>query len=103
MNYYCSCRIHFSWSCSKFSLSIGGELGYATAKNDVTDIKVNVIGVNVPVGLNYFVSDSFAITSEWAGLSYTSAKADTDGAKAATSLGLGLDMSTISFGLLYKL
>ena len=99
-----SAGVKYFWTpASKFSLSIGGELGYATAKNDATDIKVNVIGVSVPVGLNYFVSDSFAITSEWAGLSYTSAKADTDGAKAATSLGLGLNMSTISFGLLYKL
>ena len=99
-----SAGVKYFWTpASKFSLSIGGELGYATAKNDATDVKVNVIGLSVPVGLNYFVSDSFAITSTWAGLSYTSAKADTDGAKAATSLGLGLDMSTISFGLLYKL
>jgi len=99
-----SAGVKYFWTpASKFSLSIGGELGYMTQKDDATDVKVNAFGINVPVGLHYFVSDSFAITSEWAGLHYTSAKADTDGAKNATSLGLGLDMSTISFGLLYKL
>jgi outer membrane protein len=99
-----SAGVKYFWTpASQFSLSVGGELSYMTSKNDVTDVKVNTIGLNVPVGLHYFVSDSFAITSEWAGLHYTSAKADTTGAKAATSLGLGLDMSSISFGLLYKL
>ena len=96
--------VKYFWTpASKFSLSIGGKLSYMTTKDDATDIKVNIIGLNVPVGFNYFVSDSFAITSEWAGLSYTSAKADITGAKAATGLGLGINMSKISFGLLYKL
>ncbi len=95
--------VKYFWTpASKFSLSIGGQLSYMTEKDDA-DIKVNTIGLNVPVGLNYFVSDRFAITSEWGGFGYTSAKADVDGAEAATGFGLGLDMSTISFGLLYKL
>ncbi len=91
-----------------FSLSLGGELAYAmlTDKSLVPggdDEKVTVIGLNVPVGLHYFVSDNFAITTEWGGLNYTSAKSDADGADAANSLNLGLDMSSISFGLIYKL
>ena len=96
--------VKYFWTpASKFSLSIGGELSYDTAKDDATDVKTNTIGLMVPVGLHYFVSDSFAITSTWGGLNYSSEKADTDGAKAATNLGLGLDLSTISFGLIYKL
>jgi outer membrane protein len=96
--------VKYFWTpASQFSLSIGGELSYDTAKNDATDVKVNTIGLNVPVGLHYFVSDSFAITSTWGGLNYSSAKADATGAKAATNLGLGLDMTAISFGLIYKL
>ncbi|WP_264522269.1 porin family protein [Flavobacterium sp. N1994] len=94
--------VKYFWTpASQFSLSIGGELGYDTEKNDVTNVKINTIGLNVPVGLNYFVSNSFALTSTWGGLNYSSAKAD--GGEAATKLGLNLDMSSIKFGLLYKL
>ncbi|WP_293893846.1 outer membrane beta-barrel protein [Flavobacterium sp.] len=96
--------VKYFWTpASKFSLSIGGELSYMTSKEDTFDVKTNTIGLTVPVGLHYFVSDAFAITSTWGGLNYSSAKADTSGAKAATNLGLRLDMSSISFGLLYKL
>ncbi len=96
--------VKYFWTpASQFSLSIGGELSYMTEKNDATDVKTNTIGLDVPVGLHYFVSDSFAITSTWAGLGYSSEKADVTGAKAATNLGLNLNMDSISFGLLYKL
>jgi outer membrane protein len=94
---------YFWTPASKFSLSLGGQLSYGTTKNDATDVKVNTIGVEVPVGLHYFVSNNFAITTSWAGLSYTTSKADTDGAEALNVLNLKLDMSSINFGLLYKL
>ena len=95
--------VRYFWTpASKFSLSLGGELSYVT-ENDANNVKVNTIGLNVPVGLHYFVSNDFAITSTWGGLSYSSSKADVTGAEAATSLGLGINMSSISFGLLYKL
>lgn len=94
--------VKYFWTpASQFSLSIGGELSYDTAKTG--DVKNNTIGLNVPVGLHYFVSDSFAITSTWGGLGYSSSKDDTTGAEATTKLGLGLDMTAISFGLIYKL
>ena len=94
---------YFWTPASKFSLFMGGQLSYGTTKNDATDVKVNTIGVAVPVGLHYFVSNNFAITTSWAGLSYTTSKADTDGAEALNVLNLKLDMSSINFGLLYKL
>ena len=96
--------VRYFWTpASKFSLSVGGDLSYATTKNDATDVKVNTIGLNVPLGLHYFVSNDFAITTSWAGLSYTSSKADTDGAEALNVINLRLDMSSINFGLIYKL
>jgi opacity protein-like surface antigen len=86
-NYFIAAGVKYFWTpASQFSLSIGGELSYDTAKDDATEVKTNTIGLNVPVGLHYFVSDSFAITSTWGGLNYSSAKADFDGAKAATNL-----------------
>ena len=91
-----------------FSLSLGGELAYAMLTNKALvsgadDVKVTAIALNVPVGLHYFVSDNFAITTEWGGLNYTSAKSDVSGSDPANSLSLGLDMASISFGLIYKL
>ena len=94
--------VKYFWTpASQFSLSIGGELAYDTAK--VGDVKTNTIGLMVPVGLHYFVSNNFAITSTWGGLNYSSEKVDVTGAEAKNTLGLKLDMSAINFGLLYKL
>jgi outer membrane protein len=99
---------YFFTPADNFSLSIGGALSYDlnTDKALVAgqdDVKTTVIGLNVPVGLHYFVSNNFAITTRWGGLGYTSSKDDTDGADAANGFKLGLDMSSISFGLIYKL
>jgi outer membrane protein len=49
------------------------------------------------------MNDHFAVNATWGGLGYASAKADVDGAEAVNSLNLGLNMSSLSFGLLYKL
>ncbi|MEO0045196.1 MAG: hypothetical protein RL705_387 [Bacteroidota bacterium] len=95
--------VKYFWTpASKFSLSIGGELFLDTVK-DPADVKTKEIGLNVPVGLHYFVSDSFAITSTWGGFGYSSNDNGGDGADKTTGFNLGLDMTTINFGLIYKL
>ena len=98
-------RYYFT-PASKFSLSIGGNLSYDSIKDDVTgfgDVTRKVIGVNVPLGLNYFVSNDFALTSTWGGFGYSSDDNGGNGADKTTGFNLGLDLSSISFGLLYKL
>lgn len=92
---------YFLTPASNFSLSLGAQLGYGSDEAD--DVKTNTTSLSIPVGLHYFVSDNFAITSTWGGLSYSSSKLDVEGAEAENTLGLGLGMSSISFGLLYKL
>ncbi|NHM07300.1 porin family protein [Flavobacterium sp. CYK-4] len=99
---------YFFTPADSFSLSIGGMLSYDmnTDKALVAgadDVKTTVIGLNVPVGLHYFVSNNFAITTTWGGLGYSSSKPDTDGADAENKINLGLNLSTINFGLIYKL
>ncbi len=99
---------YFFTPANAFSLSIGAGVSYGmfTDKALVAgadDVKVTAISLNVPVGLHYFVSDNFAITTTWGGLGYSTAKSDVDGAEATNGLELGLDMSSISFGLIYKL
>jgi len=99
---------YFFTPADKFSVSVGGVLSYDTAKQDALfagsdDVKTNTIGLNVPLGLHYFVSDNFAITTQWGGLGYSSSKPDYTGADATNKLSLGLNMDSIAFGLIYKL
>ena len=99
---------YFWTPADRFSVGLGGQISYGTdtVKDGIADgedLKVNTIGFNVPLSLHYFVSDNFAITSRWGGLGYASAKADIEDAEAINGLSLGLNMSSISFGLLYKL
>jgi hypothetical protein len=102
-----SAGARYFWTpASKFSLSIGANLSYDSIKEDATglgDRTRKVIGLNVPVGLNYFVANNFALTANWGGFGYSSDDNGGDGAEKTTGFNLGLDMSTINFGLLYKL
>ena len=94
---------YFLTPASKFSLSIGAQLGYASNKEDdgVADVTVKTTSLNVPLGLHYFVSNNFAISSTWGGLGYASE--DDGSADKTTGFGLSVGMSSISFGLLYKM
>ena len=99
---------YFFTPADRFSLSLGGNLSYGSetfkeALPNGDDEKVSTIGLNIPLGLHYFVSDNFAITTSWGGLGYSSAKSDIDGADAENKINLGLNLSTISWGLIYKL
>ncbi|WP_395043782.1 outer membrane beta-barrel protein [Flavobacterium sp.] len=84
--------------------SVFTELGadYVTAKDKISNVKANGFGVNVSLGLNYFVSDNFAIEATYAGLNYASAKVDLPGAKNVSAFSLGGNLSSVSIGLLYK-
>jgi hypothetical protein len=110
---------YFFTPAENFSLSLGGELGYGTTSTNVTlvenaagveeevispeDQKTTNTSFNVPVGMHYFVSNNFAIQAFWGGLGYSSSKPDVTGAEATSKINLDLNMSSISFGLLYKL
>ena len=98
--------VKYFWTpASKFSLSLGGNVSYASVKADfgTGDTTSKIIGFNVPLGLHYFVSNDFAITSSWGGLAYSSNDNGGNGAEKTNEINLGLDLSSISFGLLYKL
>lgn len=98
--------VKYFWTpASKFSLSVGGKISYNSDKfdNGVATSTGKTIGLNVPVGLHYFVSNNFAITSTWGGLGYSSNDNGGNGADKTDRINFGLDMSSISFGLIYKL
>jgi len=87
---------------SQFSLF--GQLGvdYSTVEDKLADAKSKEFGVNLGLGLSYFVSNNFAIEAGWAGLGYSSNDNGGDGADKTNSFGLDVDLRSINFGLLYK-
>jgi outer membrane protein len=96
---------YFWTPASKFSLSVGANISYASTKFDdgAGDVTEKEIGLNIPLGLNYFVSNDFALTASWGGFGYSSNDNGGNGAEKTTGFNLGLDLSTINFGLIYKL
>ncbi|MGV9004205.1 outer membrane beta-barrel protein [Flavobacterium sp.] len=96
---------YFWTPASRFSLSLGANISYMSTKVEFggADGTEKEIGLNIPLGIHYFVSDSFAITSSYGGFGYTSNDNGGDGADKTNSFKLGLDMSAINFGLIYKL
>lgn len=96
---------YFWTPASQFSVSLGARLSYMSTKVDPgsNDYTTKEIGFHIPVGVNYFVSNSFALTAEWGGLGYTSNDNGGNGADKTNNINVGLDMSSISFGLLYKI
>ncbi|WP_396154605.1 outer membrane beta-barrel protein [Flavobacterium macrobrachii] len=93
------------WTASS-QFSLFGELavGFGSGKEEPAvggENKYKAFGVNAGIGVNYFISSAWALEAKWAALGYNSLKFD--GADdAATSFGLGADLSNISLGLLYK-
>jgi opacity protein-like surface antigen len=98
---------YFFTPANAFSVSLGANISYMSSKSEEnefdTSFTTKEIGFNVPLGLHYFVSNNFAITSTWGGLGYSSNDNGGDGADKTNGLSLGLNMESISFGLIYKL
>jgi outer membrane protein len=96
---------YFWTPASKFSLSVGANISYTSTKldNGIGDVTTKEIGLNIPLGMNYFVANNWALTASWGGFGYSSNDNGGDGAEKTTGFNLGLDLSTINFGLIYKL
>ena len=106
--------VKYFWNAaSKFSVSIGGDVSYGSIKSELTTNNVvpnpstntttKVLGFNVPLGLNYFVSKNFALNSSWGGLGYSSNDNGGNGAEKTTGFNLSLDTTNLSFGMIYKM
>lgn len=86
---------------SKFSLFGEAEVGYVSGKNKLTDVKGDGFGIGIAPGVSYFLSDNFAIEASWGVLGYSTF--EIDGANDSTNtFNLGLDLSDLNFGLVYK-
>lgn len=94
-------RYYFT-PASQFSLF--GEFGfdYMTEEDKLSDSKSNGFGVGLGLGLSYFVSNNWAIEATWAGLRYETTKPDFTGAESTDTFGLGADLRSFGFGVIYK-
>ena len=83
-------------------------IGYMTVNNKIADAKINTIGAGATLGINYFVTENFAINFALADiLSYSSSKGDWSGAEAENEFNFGFGQfnnffSTAQFGLTFK-
>lgn len=87
---------------SQFSVFGQAGLDYSNIKDKVTDAKANEFGVNVGLGLSYFLSNHFAIEVVWAGLGYSVNDNGGDGAKKTNTFNFGSDLRAVQFGVVYK-
>jgi len=93
---------YYMTPASQFSLF--GEFGvdYSTIDNKLADYQENEIGVNLGLGLSYFLNNNWAIEASWAGLGYTTNDNGGDGAEKTNTFGLGADLRSFGFGVIYK-
>ena len=96
---------YFWTPASQFSLFAELAAGVGSTKFEPEfgpEEKSKTFGVNAGVGVNYFISNQFAIEAGWAGLGYNTDDNGGDGAEETNSFGLNVDLSAINFGLTYK-
>lgn len=96
---------YFFTPANQFSFNIGAAVGYSNTKvefNSGGESKINALVVAVAPGVNYFISNCFALRASIGALSYSSAKADFSGAEAANNFAINLSLSNVNFGLTYK-
>lgn len=105
---------------NKFSLFTGISFSYLAIKYEATNsssvfdtqfpniltssynIKRKGVSTSFMPGINYFISDNFALDASIGLVSYSSIKDDVDGAEATNTFDIGFDFSNINLGLVYR-
>jgi len=100
-------RYYFN-PASKFNIFGQLDLGYNSTKLETysdfgpIEYKVDGFGVGLSPGMNYWLSNHFALEATFGILGYASAKPDFPGAESSNVFSIGLNLSDINFGLVYK-
>ena len=92
---------------SKFSIFAELGVDYMNTSEDsgvsgAEKFKTNGFGFAFAPGINYFLNNHFALEAKWGVLGFNSVKADVEGAKATNNFNLGVNLSNINLGLVYK-
>ena len=95
---------YYATPASKFS--VFGELGFDFVTGKVEqgsdEMKRDGFDIAVGPGISYFLSQNFAMEAHWGALGYSTRKDDTPNAESTNAFGLGLNLTSINIGLVYK-
>ena len=94
-------RYYFT-PANKFSFFGNMGVDYMSANDKIDKVKTTGFGLSVSPAISYFVSDKIAMEASFGSIGYNSMKTDIAGAKAMNTLNVNLDLSSISYGLIYK-
>lgn len=83
---------------NKFSFFTGADVKYTIL--DEQNIKTRGIGVSVYPGINYFITDGFAIESSIGLLSYTSEFQKNNSANTTNNFNFEMKLKTLNIGLI---
>ncbi len=87
---------------NKFSVFGSAGLNFGSTNNKTDSLKTTSYSLGFAPGISYFLSNHFAIETTIGSLGFSSSKPDSEGADATNSINFGLNLSTVSFGLIYK-
>lgn len=98
---------YYFMPASKFSVYTELAINHLSSKHDVNydgDYKVNGMGFAITPGVNYFLSNHFALEASFGILEYSSTKFKAGGLEEDNDkdFRIGLDMANVGVGLLYK-
>lgn len=98
---------YYATPANAFSLFGQLSVAYQTAKSEAggdaeTEVKANGFGIDLSPGISYFVSDRFALEATIGSIGYSTANPDVEGVPSTNTFNIGLNLSDISFGVLYK-
>ena len=89
----------------KSNFTMFGHLGinYNSENDKIAKVKTTGMDIFVAPGFNYWVSKNMALEAVIGKIGYSSSKTDVSGDKGSTGFGLGIDLSSVSFGMVFKL
>ena len=98
---------YYTTPANAFSLFGQLSVAYQTAKSEasggaVAEIKADGFGIDLSPGISYFVSDHFALEATIGSIGYSTANPDVEGMPSTNTFNIGLNLSDVSFGVLYK-
>jgi outer membrane protein len=93
------------WLCmpeNRFTPYLGVGLNYLSENDKQNDVKYSGIDVGAGAGIIYGLNEHFYLGANYALLSYSTLKADTDGAESLNTFNIGLDWKQLNFSLAYR-
>lgn len=96
---------YYMTPANQFSLFVEAGFDYMSTSVEPDggeEAKVNGFGIGVRPGIGYFMNDNWAIEATFGNLGYETSKPDADGAESTDTFGLNVDMTAVTFGVIYK-